>query len=106
MRLTERQLQVALLAAAGLTNKEIAHYLGISYDTAKNTIASVMRRLGVYGRTQILLVLVARGYVDQAVAGELLRIGLPDCHTSRDACLGAIRALGGRAGRQSAEEGA
>ena len=38
--------------AHGLTNKEIAMSLGISYETVKEHVQHVLRKLGVSDRTQ------------------------------------------------------
>jgi DNA-binding NarL/FixJ family response regulator len=50
-QLSERELQVLRLAAAGLANKQIARRLGISESTVKVHIGSVFRRIGVRDRT-------------------------------------------------------
>ena len=44
-RLTERQLEVATLVAAGLSNKAIARALGISPHTARNHVVRVAARI-------------------------------------------------------------
>ena len=50
-QLSERELQVLRLAAAGLANKQIARRLAISESTVKVHIGSVFRRIGVRDRT-------------------------------------------------------
>ena len=45
--LTDRQLEVLRLVAAGHTNKHIARLLGISRQTAEKHLTGVYRRLGV-----------------------------------------------------------
>jgi DNA-binding NarL/FixJ family response regulator len=50
-QLSERELQVLRLAAAGLANKQIARRLGISESTVKVHVGSVFRRIGVRDRT-------------------------------------------------------
>ena len=50
-QLSEREVQVLRLAAAGLANKQIARRLGISESTVKVHIGSVFRRIGVGDRT-------------------------------------------------------
>ena len=50
-QLSERELQVLRLAAAGLANKQIARRLGISESTVKVHIGSVFRRIRVQDRT-------------------------------------------------------
>lgn len=56
---TERQRTVALLAAEGLTNEEIAARLYVSQATVKSHLTVVMRRLDIHSRT-LLAVLVHR----------------------------------------------
>lgn len=50
-QLSQRELQVLRLAAAGLANKQIARRLGISESTVKVHVGSVFRRIGVRDRT-------------------------------------------------------
>lgn len=50
--LTRREGDVLQLMAHGLTNKEIAKSLGIGYDTVKEHVQHVLRKLGVSDRTQ------------------------------------------------------
>jgi predicted ATPase/DNA-binding CsgD family transcriptional regulator len=51
--LTARQLQVAMLVAEGLTNRQIANRLAISEWTVVNHVRHVMRRLGCSSRVQV-----------------------------------------------------
>ncbi|MDH3716549.1 MAG: response regulator transcription factor [Planctomycetota bacterium] len=50
--LTDRESQVLQLLAQGLTNKEIAKNLKISYETVKEHVQHILRKLGVTDRTQ------------------------------------------------------
>ncbi|MHC0434316.1 ATP-binding protein [Streptomyces sp. O3] len=51
--LTPRQLQVALLVAEGMTNRQIAHELKIAEWTVVNHVRNVMRKLGCNSRVQV-----------------------------------------------------
>lgn len=51
--LTARELEVARLAASGLTNREIAERLVVSERTVDNHLYRVFRKLGVASRDQI-----------------------------------------------------
>ncbi|MFC8349634.1 ATP-binding protein [Streptomyces sp. NPDC057280] len=51
--LTPRQLQVALLVADGLTNRQIAQALDIAEWTVVNHVRGVMRKLGCSSRVQV-----------------------------------------------------
>jgi len=50
--LTQREAEVLKQLTHGLTNKEIALALGISYETVKEHIQHLLRKLGVSDRTQ------------------------------------------------------
>ena len=54
-RLTAREDQVLRLIARGLRNKEIARELGLSAATVKYHVAHLFEKLGVSGRTEVLL---------------------------------------------------
>lgn len=53
-RLTQRQRQVAALAAMGRSDKVIAYTLGISESTARTHLIRALRRLGIGGRRELL----------------------------------------------------
>ncbi len=50
--LTQRESEVLRQMALGLTNKEIAKTLGISYETVKEHVQHILRKIGVSDRTQ------------------------------------------------------
>lgn len=50
--LTKRESEVLKQLALGLSNKEIAQALSISYETVKEHVQHVLRKLGVSDRTQ------------------------------------------------------
>ncbi|QDS94201.1 Response regulator protein VraR [Roseimaritima multifibrata] len=50
--LTQRESEVLRQMALGLTNKEIAKTLGISYETVKEHVQHILRKIGVTDRTQ------------------------------------------------------
>lgn len=56
-RLTKREKQVALEAAKGLSNKEIARALAITERTVKAHLAATFERLGAKDRLQLALML-------------------------------------------------
>ncbi|MEM6329999.1 MAG: response regulator transcription factor [Planctomycetota bacterium] len=61
--LTQRERQVLKQLAFGLTNKEIAQGLGISYETVKEHVQHILRKVGVNDRTQAAVWAVRRGLV-------------------------------------------
>ena len=52
LTLTERQREIAQLAALGLTNDEIAKRLHISFSTVKSTISIIMNKTGATKRSE------------------------------------------------------
>ncbi|NOZ27956.1 MAG: helix-turn-helix transcriptional regulator [Chloroflexi bacterium] len=70
--LSERELEVALLAVCGLTDLEIALRLGVSASTVHNTMSAVYRKTGAGSRPQLALMMVADGTITPREAGQLL----------------------------------
>ncbi len=61
--LTQRESEVLEQLAHGLTNKEIALALGISYETVKEHVQHILRKVGVNDRTQVAVWAVRKGLV-------------------------------------------
>jgi len=61
--LTKREGEVLKQLAFGLTNKEIAQSLGISYETVKEHVQHILRKIGVSDRTQAAVWAVRRKLV-------------------------------------------
>jgi len=61
--LTQRESEVLRQMALGLTNKEIAKMLGISYETVKEHVQHILRKLGVSDRTQAAVWAVRKNLV-------------------------------------------
>lgn len=61
--LSEREMEVLKCIASGLSNKEIALALGISHQTVKNHVTSILHKLGVEDRTQAVLYALRYGWV-------------------------------------------
>jgi DNA-binding NarL/FixJ family response regulator len=58
--LTPRQLEVMILLAEGVSNKEIARDLHIAEATAKIHVAAIMRTLGARNRTEAAVLITSR----------------------------------------------
>jgi DNA-binding NarL/FixJ family response regulator len=61
--LTPREVQVVELLAEGLPNKAIAARLGISDQTVKFHLASILGKLGAANRTDAVRLAVRRGLI-------------------------------------------
>jgi len=61
--LTKRESEVLNQLALGLTNKEIAQTLHISYETVKEHVQHILRKVGVSDRTQAAVWAVRKGLV-------------------------------------------
>lgn len=59
--LTKREGEVLKQLAVGLSNKEIALALGISYETVKEHVQHLLRKIGVADRTQAAVWAVRQG---------------------------------------------
>lgn len=62
--LSDREIEVLERIASGGSNKEIADSLGISTQTVKNHISSILRKLSLNDRTQAVLLALRRGWIE------------------------------------------
>ncbi|CAN5543267.1 response regulator transcription factor [soil metagenome] len=61
--LTPREIEILDCVAQGKSNKEIAYKLGISDQTVKNHITSILRKLAVNDRTQAVIYALRQGWI-------------------------------------------
>ncbi|MBI3738708.1 MAG: response regulator transcription factor [Chloroflexi bacterium] len=61
--LSDREMEVLECVVKGMSNKEIASLLGISHQTVKNHVTSILRKFGVEDRTQAVVYALKRGWV-------------------------------------------
>lgn len=73
--LSDREIEVLERIAAGGSNKEIADTLGISTQTVKNHISSILRKLSLNDRTQAVLYALRRGWIETP---DTVRGGTPN----------------------------
>jgi DNA-binding NarL/FixJ family response regulator len=59
--LTEREREVLLLVARGLSNAEVAQTLHVSLPTAKTHVSRILAKLGARDRTQLVIVAYQSG---------------------------------------------
>jgi len=62
--LSARETEVLSGVLRGMSNKEIASLLGISHQTVKNHVTSILRKLGVEDRTQAVVLALKYNLVD------------------------------------------
>jgi DNA-binding NarL/FixJ family response regulator len=61
--LSDRETEVLACMIKGMSNKEIASSLGISHQTVKNHVTSILRKFNVEDRTQAVVYALKRGWV-------------------------------------------
>jgi DNA-binding NarL/FixJ family response regulator len=61
--LSPREMEILQYIAQGRSNKEIAYDLGISRQTVKNHMTSILRKLAVNDRTQAAIYALRRGWI-------------------------------------------
>lgn len=64
-QLTEREILVLRLVAQGLTNKEIAHSLGVTARTVEFHLNNIFQKLNVFSRTSAVIVAEKSGLLEK-----------------------------------------
>jgi DNA-binding NarL/FixJ family response regulator len=62
--LTEREMEVLRLIAAGNANKEIAAQLSLTEETIKSRVSSILSKLGANDRTHAVTIGLKRGIIE------------------------------------------
>jgi len=78
--LSPREIQILEVITGGSTNKQVAYELGISEQTVKNHMSSILRKLSVNDRTQAVVYAIREGWIEMPLAtewGDLVAEGLP-----------------------------
>lgn len=81
-RLTPRQRQVLLLAAAGRTNAQIGHHLGVTAHNVCTLLSNAYRALGANDRAHAVTLAIWHGEITLA---DLATIAQPDQQQERAA---------------------
>ncbi len=61
--LSPREVEILDNIAKGMTNKQVAYALGISEQTVKNHMSSILRKLSVNDRTQAVVYAMRQGWI-------------------------------------------
>ena len=62
--LTPAEIAVLRLVAEGNSNKHIGRRLGLTEDTVKNRVKSILAKLGAEDRTQAVMIGLRRGIIE------------------------------------------
>ena len=66
--LTQRDLTLLRLLAAGYNNRQIANELNLAESTVKNSLSALFQKVGVRDRTQAVLYAFAEGLVSRPMS--------------------------------------
>ncbi len=72
-RLTWRERETVELLAQGLSNRAIAHQMGVSVRTVEGHLNHVFAKLGVESRTELVRLVLIRGIIPTQVPSESTR---------------------------------
>jgi DNA-binding NarL/FixJ family response regulator len=61
--LTRRELEVLSVMAEGASDKEIAHALGISHNTARKHVQNIIGKLGAHSKLEAIVIAVREGVI-------------------------------------------
>ena len=65
--LTNREIQILSHIANGSTNKQVANTLGISNQTIKNHVSSILRKLNANDRAHAVALAMRNGWIPAEV---------------------------------------
>lgn len=60
-RLTQKEIQIAMLVWQGLTNREIGRIMGTTEQVIKNHLRSTFDKLGVWSRLELAMYVASHG---------------------------------------------
>ena len=69
-RLTQKEIQIALLVWQGLTNREIGKIVGTTEQVIKNHLRSTFDKLGVWSRLELAMYVASHGGQNWASGNE------------------------------------
>ena len=63
LKFTHRETQIIKYVANGNTNKEISYILGISEQTIKNHVSTILRKLNAHDRAHAVALAIRNGWI-------------------------------------------
>jgi DNA-binding NarL/FixJ family response regulator len=69
-RLTQKEIQIALLVWQGLTNREIGKIVGTTEQVIKNHLRTTFDKLGVWSRLELAMYVASHGGPNWATGNE------------------------------------
>jgi DNA-binding CsgD family transcriptional regulator/N-acetylneuraminic acid mutarotase len=72
--LTEREKEILLMVATGVTNRQVAYRLSISINTVKVHLRNIFTKLGAESRTEATMIAVQEGWVGVEGAGRAAEV--------------------------------
>lgn len=75
--LTRKELQILIHIADGSSNKQIANVLGISQQTAKNHVSTILRKINANHRAHAVFIAMRDGLIP-------IQSGHDACHRDKD----------------------
>ena len=76
-RLTQKEIQVAIMVWEGLTNREIGRIIGTSEQVIKNHLRSIFDKIGVWSRLELAMYVASHGGKDWPLQPERLSAACP-----------------------------
>ncbi len=73
--LTNREREVLLAVASGMSERAIAKHLNITYRTTRTHISNIMQKLGAENRTHAAVLALLTGLVDVHEVADLMQRG-------------------------------
>lgn len=89
--LSKREKEVLDLLVRGMSNKQIAFYLSISYKTVEKHIASIYRKMGVRSRAEAVARAMSAANEASEIPHEEEHLPEPDAQRSRDIPYAGVR---------------
>jgi DNA-binding NarL/FixJ family response regulator len=74
--LSEREMEIARLAASGLSDDEVGHRLLLSHSTVNKYLVRVYEKLGISTRIELILYVLSHYKSSESEANEIAEGGL------------------------------